>query len=210
MNDHQATGLDPECQLLEAWRKGDVSARDQLLALLIPWLQSEIRRGLGAQTFSAMDSGDLTNNAIVNFLTWGPEFVPANGAQLRAALRRIAINEVIDQRRRRSHDGRHYESLLGTAGTCSAYGEQIRSGDRPSLVAQRNDEASWVRFALQFLEPDDRYLLVASEIEGHDWATIAKELSMSSPDAARVRATRLKPRFANILRKVKGGVAPDA
>ena len=44
-----------------------------------------------------------------------------------------------------------------------------------------------MRLALQFLEPEDRYLLLASEVEGLDWATIAAELGLASPDAARVR-----------------------
>jgi hypothetical protein len=41
-----------------------------------------------------------------------------------------------------------------------------------------------------------------------DWKSIADDLSMSSPEAARVRAARLKPRVANLSRKIREGQYP--
>jgi RNA polymerase sigma factor (sigma-70 family) len=157
------------------------------------------------------DSLDLAQNAVVNFLTWGPRFVPENEAQFRALLKRIATNQLIDARRRQSlrDRGGHVESLRGSGNSFSGFGPAQHSSLGPSRAVERSEQDEWVRLALQFLEPDDRHLLIASEVEGQDWATIAQDLGLPSPDAARVRGTRLKSRVARLLMQLRRGRIPD-
>jgi RNA polymerase sigma factor (sigma-70 family) len=157
------------------------------------------------------DSLDLAQNAVVNFLTWGPKFLPETEAQFRALLNRIAQNEVIDAQRHRSRRDRggHVESMRVSGRSFSGFGPADRSADRPSAVAERESDAEWVRLALQFLEPDDRHLLLASEVEGQDWATIAADLGLGSADAARMRCARLKPKLARLLVQLRRGRMPD-
>jgi DNA-directed RNA polymerase specialized sigma24 family protein len=152
---------------------------------------------------------DLVQTTVLNFLSWGPRFVPQSGAQFRALLKRIATNEIIDQRRRRgSGDARHLESFANTTNPLSGFAGPGPSANRPTHAVEVAEDQEWVRLALQFLPEEDRYLLLSSEVEGVDWASISRELDMASPDAARVRGARLKPRLANILRQLRAGKLP--
>lgn len=202
---------DPTLDLLQRWRDGDKGALDALLADVLPWLQREVSKALGDQPRGAQDSTDLVQTAVLNFLTWGPRFVPQSGAQFRALMKRIATNELIDQRRRlgRTGGGRHLDSFVNTANPLSGFAAPSLSAQRPSGAAEQHEEEEWVRLALQFLPAEDRYLLLASEVENLDWAAIARELGLASADAARVRGSRLKPKLANLLRQLKVGRMPE-
>ena len=205
------TTSDATLDLLDRWRAGDTAARDQLLIAVMPWLQRQVSHAMGSAPRGADESMDLVQTAVLNFLRWGPKFVPVNGAQFCALLKRIAVNEVIGLRRRaaRGGGGRHLDSLLGADGQSADLVGPSLVSYQPSRAAARSEDREWVRLALQFLPDDDRYLLLAAEVEGHDWATIAKELGLASPDTARMRCTRLKPKVANLLRQLKAGKAPE-
>lgn len=200
----------PTEELLERWRHGDRTASNELLAELSPWLHLEMRREMDAFLRRDVESLDLAQAAVANFLHRGVRFVPASVAQFRALLRRIAVNELKDQwrRQKRAGAGRHIESLLQTANPLSGFCT-IDSSAQPERAAAQAEEAEWVRLALQFLAEEDRWLLLASEVEGLDWTSIAAELQLATPDAARMRAARLKPRVANLLRQLKAGRMPE-
>ena len=203
---------EPTLSLLERWRTGDRSALEQLLGELLPWLHREVSRALNPQQRVEKDSMDLVQNAVLNFLNWGPRFVPHSADQFRALLKRIAMNELIDHARRlsRSGDVGHIESVLGSSSPMSGYALPGHSSLQPDRMAGIAEETEWVRLALQFLSPEDRSLLLMSEVEGIDWATIAREIGLESSDAARMRCVRLKPRVANLLRRLKAGQLPDS
>lgn len=202
---------DPTLALLARWRAGDRSALNELLAEVLPWLHSEMSRAIGRGPRDSMDSMDVVQIAVTNFLSSGPRFVPNSTTQLRALLKRIATNELIDYRRRlgRAQDQRHVESIVGASNSLSGFGGASHSTGRPSKVMEKEEDVAWVRLALQFLSEEDRYLLLASEVEGLDWATIARELQLASPDTARMRCTRLKPRVANLMRQLRSGRLPE-
>lgn len=196
--------------LLRRWRAGESDALGLLLQHVEQWLHSEISREMTARTVNAQDSWDLTHQAIVNFLESGPRFIPRSEAQLRGLLRRIAINELIDQNRKGKYrDGKRGDTLFGASDSMSGLEVAARSSERPSRVATASEEWNWLRLALQFVEPEDRHLLVAREVDGVSWESIAKEFGLPSPEAARVRVARLKPRLANIVKKLRAGRIPD-
>lgn len=198
--------------LFKRWQAGDRQALDQLAAEIQPWLHQEISLALGKNQRAAQDSVDMAQNAVLNFLTWGPKFVPENETQFRALLKRIATNQVIDMQRRQGlrNRGGHVESMLKSGNSFSNFGPTQNSALSPSHQAGQAEDQDWVRLALQFLEPDERHLLVASEVEGQDWATIASDLGLTSADAARVRCARLKPKLARLLMQLRRGRMPDA
>jgi len=203
---------DPALDLLNRYQAGDPKALELLINDVLPWLHNEVRRSMGHHVDGAQSSTDLVQTVILNFLSWGPRFVPQSGAQFRALLKRIATNELIDQRRRegRSKERKHLGSVGSTSNPLSGFAGPSLSSQRPSMAAVRAEEQEWVRLALQFLSAEDRQLLLASEVEGIDWATIASDMGLQSPDAARVRAARLKPKVANLLRQLKSGMLPDS
>lgn len=208
MENQPSTGTDPTIALLERWRGGDRAALDALLAELIPWLHAEARRVMGKGDVGIYDSMDLTQTTALKVLSEGPKFVPHSGAQLRALLKRIVTNEIIDERRRAVRSGGHLESMAPGSPSMSGFGPAASSGSRPSRDAAKQEEAGWVRLALQLLEADEREMLLASEVYGKDWATIAREAELANADAARMRVARLKPKLANLIRKLRRGDFP--
>lgn len=194
--------------LLRRWYDGDQQALATLVAAIEPWLQQDVRARLRGDSSPAIDPADVVQQAIVNFLQWGPRFQPESSAQLRALLQRIATNQLIDELRRSERRTSCSDTLSGSARRMSGYTSDSGSSLRPERHAVRNEEREWLRLGLQFLDEDERYLLIASEVDGLPWKDIAAQLRMDSPDAARVRAGRLKIRLANILRQLKGGRTP--
>jgi RNA polymerase sigma factor (sigma-70 family) len=165
---------------------------------------------LREKSLAAIESMDVVQTSMMRFLEYGPRFKPESGAQLRALLKRIALNVIIDEQRRSSHrKNQHVDSLSGASQSMSTFGPAGDSSASPASVAERNEDQAWITLALQFLPPEDRFLLLASEVDGMAWTKIASELDLPSADAARVRASRLKPRIANILRQLRMGRTPD-
>lgn len=201
---------DPLLELVLRWQAGDRGALEPILAEIEPWLRREVHRATAGRAVNAQDSADLTQQAILNFLEWGPRFCPRNGAQFRALLRRIALNELIDQTRRgRLRDGGRADTLFGSSAAVPPSFGIARSEERPSRAAAVGEEWNWLRLALQYLEPEDRHLLLASEVDGESWEAIAESLGLASPDSARMRAARLKPRLASLVRRLRSGRLPE-
>ena len=201
---------DPLLALVQRWKAGEAEAIAPILGEVEPWLRQEVHLAMAGKPGNALDSADVTQHALLNFLETGPRFVPRSGAEFRSLLKRIAMNEIVDQSRRAKHrDGAGLGSLFGSAMSSPGMGGVVRTAERPSYLAQVGEEWNWLRLAMQFLEPDERRLLLASEVEGLGWGQIAEELGLASPDAARVKAARLKPRLASLARKLQAGRVPD-
>ena len=97
---------DPLLELVRRWHAGDRGALEQLLTEVEPWLRREVHRAMSGKAVNEQESSDLSQQARLNFLESGPRILPRSGAQFRALLRRIALNELIDQSRRgRLRDG---------------------------------------------------------------------------------------------------------
>jgi RNA polymerase sigma factor (sigma-70 family) len=203
---------DPTQRLLERWKGGDRAAFEFLVTDALPWLHAEVRHSMGRQARGIDDSMDVVQSVATSFLRWAPRFVPANGAQFRALLKRIACNELIDRRRMASGrcDRRHVDSVLDFEDHALEPASPSRSSQAPDRASEKREDQQWVRLALQFLSADDRYLLVAREVEKLDWSSIAQEVGLDSPDAARVRCSRIKARVANLLRRLRSSRYPES
>jgi RNA polymerase sigma factor (sigma-70 family) len=201
---------EPTLDLLQRWQRGDRTALEQLLADVMPWLRKEMRRALAGTPRGEQDSMDLAQAAVTSFLSHGPRFVPQSPAQFRSLLKRIATNELIDQKRRDRRGGgaRHLDSLVHSGHPLSGLAAPGGSADDPRRQVEGSEDRQWVRLALQFVSDEDRWLLLASEVEGLSWAAIAEELGVASPDTVRMRCARIKPRLANVLRRLRSGQMP--
>lgn len=198
--------MSDENTLLERWRQGDLRARDELVAGMLPALLGQARARMGASPRAGYDSTDVGQEAVLNFLRWGPRFVPRSPAQLQELLNRIIRNEVIDQERRRGP--RHVDSLFSSASVEHHLPREL-STHAPDRPVEREELARQVRLAMLFLDPDDRELLIASEIAGLDWAAVAREQGYPSADAARMQGKRAKVRLAVLFGQVQRGELPD-
>jgi RNA polymerase sigma factor (sigma-70 family) len=194
--------------LLRSWYAGDASALKALVLAVAPWVREDAGALLHGRARVANEVEDLAQAALVNFLQYGPRFQPENAAQLRSLLRRIVRNLLVDQIRRQERRALPRDDLSESGRDMLGSFSSARTSLDPERAAARNEERDWVRLGLQFLEEDERYLLVASEVEGLPWKDIATKLGMERAESARMRAARLKPRLANILRQLHRGRTP--
>lgn len=195
-------------RLLRSWYAGDAAALGGLVLAVAPWVREDAVALLRGRATPAVDVEDLAQAALVNFLQYGPRFQPEGAAQLRGLLRRIARNLLVDQIRREERRAGPGDELSESGRDMLGAVSSSRTSLDPERAAARNEEREWVRLGLQFLDEDERYLIVASEVEGLPWKEIAARLGMERAESARMRAARLKPRLANILRQLHAGRTP--
>ena len=81
---------------------------------------------------------------------------------------------------------------------------------RPSENAQKNERDSFVRLALEFLDPEDRKVILLRQWEEKSFPEIGEELGISA-DSARMRFTRALPRLGSRIVELRAGhaTAPD-
>lgn len=196
-------------RLLRSWYDDEPSALKALVLAVAPWIREDAGSMLRGKRSAALEVEDLAQAALINFLQYGPRFQPESAGQLRSLLRRIVRNLLVDQIRREERRAAPSDDLSESGRDMLGSFSSSRTSLDPERAAARNEEREWVRLGLQFLDDEERYLIVASEVEGLPWKDIAAKLGMERAESARVRAARVKPRLANILRQLHAGRTPD-
>lgn len=81
-----------------------------------------------------------------------------------------------------------------------------QSAASPSRVAERREREEWIRLALEFVDPDDRQVILLREWEKLSFEEIGSRLGCTS-EAARKRFTRALPKLVQQLRELRAGEA---
>jgi RNA polymerase sigma factor (sigma-70 family) len=200
-NDHDA-GL-----LLEQWRAGKHGLPSALVALVRPWMRAAAHRAMGTVSRAVEDSEDLVQDLWLKLLG-RLRFVPRTIEEFRGLVMCIARNDVVDRIRRQRGAMRHTGSVFDTANPLSG-AVDLAHGHTAEGIAAQSEEADTVALALQFLPDDDRYIVVAHEIEDLSWEAIAEHLKLDSAESARMRYNRMKPRLAILVNRVRRAELPD-
>lgn len=197
--------------LLRRWYEGDRGALDVLLGLHLEALHQHVRTKLDLDFRSLrreQDSMDLVQAAVARVLNYTPVFVPRDGQQFQALLRRIVANDVLNQLRsprltRREQSRERYGDSVLNLNVCSPSSLlPIRALERKEREAEVR---AWARMALEFVaDAGDRRLLLMAAVEERSWQEIGDELGMAA-DAARMRYQRLRPKLANRIRMINEG-----
>ena len=191
--------------LLQRWNAGDETALQELLQLHLPWIQSHVHKRLGGLVRAKEETSDVVQNALVEFLRYGPRFQVSNEAHLRFLLGRIAENVLRDRHdyftRRRRQAAREQplpeDSVLELdAGT--------RDGQRPDAELERKQWQAWVRLALELIDPNDREVIVLRQWDELEFAQIAEKLG-GSADSVRMRFQRALPKLALKIQQLQRG-----
>jgi len=194
--------------LLERWYQGDRQALDELLARNLDWMRRRVRRDLSPALRRECDSVDVVQDAAVRLLTYGPKFAPESEAQFRALLARVLVTVLRDrieaQRALRRGGGRVEEALPDEG--LSRFEAMAASITAPDAAAERSELEQWIRVGLEFLEPDDRRVIVLRQFDGKSFDEIAVEMSLTGPDAARMRFNRALPRLARRVAEIRTAV----
>jgi RNA polymerase sigma-70 factor (ECF subfamily) len=191
--------------LLQRWHQGDREALELLLQRHLPFIRRYVSKRLGPALRGKGETVDFVQDAMVEFLRYGPRFLLADEGHFRALMVKVIENVLRDRhdwftaRRRDLRRERPLprESLLGLD-------PPARSVTRPSQASARHEEEAWIRLALELLEPEDRRVIMLRTYEELSYGEIATRLGIGE-SAARMRFNRALPRLARKTRDLRQG-----
>jgi RNA polymerase sigma-70 factor (ECF subfamily) len=196
--------------LLERWNGGDERALQELLRLHLPWIHKHVSNRMGGLVRAKEDTQDVVQNALVEFLRYGPRFKVSNEAHLRFLLGRIAENVLRDRHdfftRRRRQAARERPLPEDTILELDA---GSRDSIRPDRALEKKQWQAWVRLALEMMDPEEREVIVMRQWDELEFAEIAEKTG-STPDAVRMRFQRALPKLAQKIQQLQRGEFGDA
>ncbi len=201
-------------ELLRRWHDGDGEALEQLIQRDLPWIREHVKKRLGPLLRGKAETQDYVQDALVEFLRYGPRFLTEDRDRMRGLLARI-IENVLRDRNDWFRAKRRAVSKERRMGSTMVLDLDRRAPTvaRPSQEAIREEQEAWTRLALELLEPEDRDIITMRHWEGLSFAEIGERLGVGT-DAARMRLNRALPKLAKRLVELRGsaasGARPDA
>jgi RNA polymerase sigma-70 factor (ECF subfamily) len=192
-------------ELLRRWHRGDREALETLLVRDLPWIQNRVHQRLGPLLRARAETQDLVQEVCIEFLEYGPRFLPANRDQFCGLLSRIAENVIRGQidwftAQRRS-----------LRRECPLPDDSVVHLDRrldvpnaPSAEAECREWDGLVRLGVELLRAEDRELVLLREWSALSFAEIGKRLG-ASEDAVRMRFHRAVARLASNIQHLRSG-----
>jgi RNA polymerase sigma factor (sigma-70 family) len=191
--------------LLTRLRGGDRTALEALLERDLDWIRGCVRRRLGSALRSKLESADVVQEAVVEFLRHGPPFLVSDQEQFRRLAARVVENVIGHQyewftaQRRELNRDRPLPSE-----DVIDLDARRRASPTPSREAHRHEREACVRLALELLEAQDREAILMREWEGNSLAEMGTRLGIKE-DAARMRYQRAVQRLARKVRQLRAG-----
>lgn len=162
-----------------AWLEG-------ILREHLPWIRAHVHRRLPALIRKKLETGDIVQDALVQFLRYGPRFDLSDPRRLRGLLARIVENVLHDkydwftaQRRAIARE----RPLPGD--TVLGLDPPVRESETPSRASQQREDEAWVRLGLELLPGAERETIVLKDWEGLSFAEIADHTGCSKSEARR-------------------------
>lgn len=189
-------------QLLARWRDGDESVVGEIVARHLPFVRDRVRDLLGDELRRKLATDDVVQDAMVEFLRYGPRFVPVNEKQLCALLARIVQTTICDHsawfRAARRQMGR--EGPLGSTAQLVCEGSAVQ----PEQRADAAELAARLRLAIELLPERDRQVVLWREWEKRAFAAIGEELDLAE-DGARAVHRRAMVRLREMMARLRHG-----
>lgn len=165
---------------LQRWHQGEEGALNKLLKRNLSWIRARVRKRLGPELRQRVESSDIVQDAMAQFLQYGPRFLISDENHFRALVARIVENVLCDNydwftARRRAIAKAHPlpgDSVLDL--DCRA-----GKGRTPSTSAQHHEEEGWIRLGMELLQPRDREIIVLHQWECLSFSEIGKRLGIS-------------------------------
>ena len=167
---------------------------DPLLRRCLPPLTRWAHGRLPAAARHSLDTGDIVQDAILQFLHRLEYFEPRHVGSVQAYLKRSIINRVYDEARKA---GRQPQ----TEPITPDYPEEA-----PNPLETAIGEENYRRYgeALTWLKPAERRLVIGRIEMQWTYPEIAERLGKPSPDAARMAVTRALQHLTDRLRESGG------
>jgi RNA polymerase sigma-70 factor (ECF subfamily) len=192
-------------QLLKRWHEGDREALDALLQRDLPWIERYVRSRLGPLLRAKAETQDLLQEALVEFLEYGPRFLIADRNHFRALLARIAENAIRAQHDRFTAERRSIQRERPLPrDSVVRLDPSLEPARSPSQEAQKEEWEALVRLALELLDAGERNLVLLRDWDGLSFGAIGERLGIAA-DAARMRYHRAILHLADRVERVRGG-----
>ncbi len=169
---------------LPNWHQGQDTDIEEILKRHLPWIQTYIHKKLGNFPRHKSDTGDIVQEAMVQFLKYGPRLHVTNDGQFRALLCRIVENVVSNQYdwitacRRAVARERPLPS-----DTVLNLNPSERKQDTPSQIVNKQEEEAWLRLAVELLGFKHQEVIVHRNWMDLSFSEIGKRIELSKAGA---------------------------
>ncbi|HVS17972.1 MAG TPA: sigma-70 family RNA polymerase sigma factor [Planctomycetota bacterium] len=183
-------------ELVRRSQTGDDAAREALVARYYVRVQAMVRKRMGADLRSTMESGDLVQEVMLNAARAVDQLELRSHAELVGWFARVVENAVHSARRRTGAQKRDrkrelsLQDLAGRPDDSQAEFQPEADDVLPPELAALHEEDARVRAAMAELEEPQRRVLELRAGQGLTWAEIAERVGLPSPDAARMLYVR--------------------
>jgi RNA polymerase sigma-70 factor (ECF subfamily) len=187
------------------WNSGDSKGLDALLERHLPWIHDQVRKRLGPQLRGKAETCDFVQDALIEFLRYGPRFTISSGATFRALLLKIVENTI-----RHKHDwftARRRDIARENplpSETVLSLDTPRGSTKTPSQSVAHHEEEAWVRLGLEVLDPQYREVLVLRKWDTLSFDEIGARLKITG-NAAKMRHRRAVDRLAGCVWALRSG-----
>jgi len=184
---------------------GDPTALAALLERNLDWIHQRVSRRLGPVLRKKGETCDYVQDAMVQFLRYGPRIQVNDEGHFRALLARIVENTLSDQhdwftRARRRVSREH--PLPGDS--VLSLDEPRDTVTTPSKAAQHHEEEALIRLGMELLDPEDRNIIALRQWENLPFHQIGERLGIT-PEAAGKRHNRAVARLAKKVGALRRG-----
>ena len=188
-------------QLLALWKEGAADAPPRIAAQVLPFVRAQARAMLGPALRQKLDSEDLAQDATLDFLQYGPRFVPETVAQLHKLLARIVANTVRDKSQWFAAARRQMGQETRLASSAEL---PLGSSADPVGIAHDHESALRLRLAMELLDEQDREVLVWHHWERQGFAAIGERLGRSE-EGARSLCRRAMVKLVQHMARLRDG-----
>jgi RNA polymerase sigma factor (sigma-70 family) len=199
------TGNTETSMRLNQWHEGKVDALDALLERNLPWLHDQVRKRLSPLLRKKGETVDYVQDAMVNFLRFGPRFIISDEAHFRALLLKIAENALHDRYdwfiARRRDIAKERPLPADTVLSLDPPRDEIRT---PSHMADQYEREAWIRMGMEFLDPDEREVLLMRNWEKLSFAEIGERFGISE-NAAWMKHNRATEKLGDKVWYLRSG-----
>lgn len=169
---------------LPNWAQNNESDIEEILKRHLPWIQGYVHRKLGNFPRRKFDTGDIVQEAMVQFLKYGPRLQVTNDGQFRALLCRIVENVVCNQyvwlnacRRTIAR-----ERPLPSDTVLNLNPSEGRP-ETPSQIVNQQEEEAWLRLAIELLDFKHREVIIHRDWMGLSFSETAEQIGLSKAGA---------------------------
>ena len=197
-HDPEEPDLSESMLLARKAQAGDPTAKDALVARYYERVRAMVRKRMGGDLRSGVESGDIVQDAMLNAASHFDQFEVRSHAELVGWFARVVENTIHSARRRanaQKRDRKREVSLQDLAGPTDDSQVEFQPADEdglPDRDVELREEDERMRKAIRTLEELHQRVLLLHIEEELSWAEIAERLGLSSPDAARMLCVRAR------------------